>query len=260
MGSIDLSIKQSVAHITLSSPERRNAMSFSMWQQLREIVARCTVDPEVRVLMLRGAGDIAFVSGADISEFESLRSGTEKVQAYDQAMLGAQKGLLDCPKPVVAAIHGYCIGGGIALALSCDLRYCSDDARFKLPAARLGLGYRPEGMQRVVEVVGAANAAEMLFTAHTFDGKKAEHIGLVHNCYPKADLDDRVTEIVGQIAANAPLTLKAAKMAISAAGANRQAGSMEAARQAASACFASEDYAEGKRAFAEKRAPIFKGI
>jgi enoyl-CoA hydratase/carnithine racemase len=257
MGKVTLQRDGPIARITLSNPTRYNAMSLSMWHELAQCLRAADADAQVRVILLRGDGDKAFVSGADISEFESQRASEDGVAQYDLAVSTAQGLLSDCGKPVVTCIHGICYGGGLGLALACDLRYCAKTARFRMPAARLGLGYAYKSTKRMADVLGIARAAELFYTARVVDGVQAERIGLVHSAHD--DVDAHVGEVLGMIAENAPLTLKAAKLALRASVANlteQQLGMVDAAVRA---CFASEDYIEGRRAFSDKRAPRFTG-
>jgi enoyl-CoA hydratase/carnithine racemase len=259
MGSIDLRITGAIARLTISSPERYNAMSLAMWKRLREVVDGVGADPAVRVVLLRGAGDKAFASGADISEFETQRSDSERVAAYDDAVAGAQQALMDCPKPVVASIRGICMGGGMGLALACDLRYAASSARFRMPAARLGLGYSLNGIRRFVDLIGAARTAELFVTASVLDALEAQRIGVVHKTHEDGEHDAAVEEVLTSIAENAPLTMLAVKLAIGAVLATQGGHDIDRANQAIAACMTSSDYVEGRRAFADKRSPRFDG-
>lgn len=259
MDSIDLRITGAIARVTISSPERYNAMTLAMWTRLREVVENVGADPAVRVVVLRGEGDKAFVSGANISEFETQRSEPEGVAVYVDAVTGAELALSECPKPVIASIRGVCMGGGMGLALACDLRYATNGSRFRMPAARLGLSYRLDGIGRFVEEIGAARTAELFFTARVFDGLEAQRIGFVHKAHEDADHDAAVEQSVTLIAENAPLTLRAVKLAIRASLAGQRDQDIDRANQAIAACMASADYVEGRRAFAQKRSPQFSG-
>lgn len=248
-----------VAEIRICNPAKLNAMSLAMWQSLGAAVRELAGDTSVRVLLLRGEGDKAFVSGADIAEFDSQRSAESGSEVYDQAVEEAQAALQATPFPVVACVHGVCMGGGLGLAMACDLRYAAQDARLRMPAARLGLGYSYSGIRRMVEQIGPANTADIFYTARTFDGREAERLGIVHRAWPVAELDDEVTRMVSVIAANAPLTLRLAKSAISLASAGAPVEAAVALERARQRCVRSRDYAEGRRAFAEKRSPLFIG-
>lgn len=259
MGTIDVAITDGIARVSINSPKRFNAMSYDMWTRLHDVVIAAEADQGIRVLLLQGAGDKAFVSGADISEFESLRSSSDGVAAYEHAVVAAQGALMNCSKPVVAAIRGVCMGGGIGLALACDLRYSTRSSRFRMPAARMGLGYNVTGMQRFVNTIGAAHTAELFFTARTFDGVEAERIGLVQRAYADDEFTSAVEEVVRTIAGNAPLTLKAAKLSIEATLNGSREEDVQHAKVAIDACMKSEDYREGRTAFMAKRDPMFKG-
>ncbi len=259
VGTVRLAVDGAVARITLSNPARYNAMSLAMWISLADSVATINADPNVRVALLQGQGEKAFVSGADISEFEHHRNSADAVQRYDEAVAHAITALTECPIPVVARIHGVCMGGGMSLALSCDLRYSTRSARFRMPAARLGLGYSAQGMRRMVEILGVARAAEVFYTARTFDGSEAERIGFVHSAYEDAKLDEAVEHTVAAIAENAPLTIRAAKLAIRHSLPPPDKQHARSINLAVQTCAQSADYVEGCRAFMEKRPPRFNG-
>ena len=246
-----------VGWIVFNNPERRNAVSIDMWQAIPPALARFEADPEVRVIVLTGAGDKAFVSGADISQFEKQRSSEEAVRRYDEIGEAAQASLAACGKPVIEMIRGYCLGGGLNIALLCDLRIAAEDARFGIPAAKMGLGYRASSMEKLVDAVGAPFAKEIMITARQFTAAEAKAIGLVHKVVPVAALEQAVREYVDLIAANAPLTMRAAKRII--AEVSKGGYDEEQCRAWVKECFESEDYAEGRRAFMEKRKPHFRG-
>jgi enoyl-CoA hydratase/carnithine racemase len=249
----------SVATITVDNAARYNAVSLAMWENMVRYVAQANNDPSVRVIVLRGAGEKAFVSGADISEFATLRDSPEQVERYNNAVDAAQSALIESPKPVIAVIRGICMGGGIGLALSCDLRFCSHTSRFRMPAARLGLGYDRKGLQRAVSVLGAARTTDIFMTARTFDGIEAQRIGMVHDSFADDEFDAQTNSRVEQVAQNAPLTLKAAKLAIRSAINDPQITDPGVVDAAVQACFDSNDYREGRAAFGEKRLPRFTG-
>jgi len=248
-----------IGWMIFNQPEKRNAVSYEMWQAVPKIMAAYEADPEVRVIVLAGAGEQAFVSGADISEFEKKRGSEDAIKVYDAAGEAAHASLVGASKPTVSMIRGICIGGGLGIALTTDLRICSSDSVFAVPAARLGLGYRYSGIKRLVDVVGPAFAKEIFYTAGKFTAEDARIMGLVNRVVAPAELEARVRALASTIGANAPLTIKAAKMAINAAVEDPERRGFEAINAAIKACFASADYIEGRRAFMEKRKPVFKG-
>lgn len=257
-GRILVDFQEGIAALTVCHPEKRNAMTLAMWQQLADALRDLT-GAGVRVLTLAGAGARAFVSGADISEFDQARDGAAAVARYNQAVADAQRLLAEFEAPTVALIQGACMGGGIGLALACDLRYASASARFRMPAARLGLGYSHADMRRLAGVVGAASAFDLFYTARTLDAEQAERRGLIHERYADDDFARQTQARVRTIAANAPLSLRAAKAAILATMNPPTAAELDAIDTQVAQCYASEDYAEGRRAFAEKRDPVFLG-
>ena len=247
-----------VGWIALDNPARRNAVSLGMWQGLHDAVRGFEADPDVRVIVLRGAGEDAFASGADISEFEEKRSGDAR-QAYDAVAARATAALTDTPKPTLALIHGWCVGAGVALALACDVRFASDAARFAIPAARLGLGYTFDGVRKLVDLVGPAYAKEIFYTARTYAADDALRMGLVNRVLPRGELDAFVREDAARIADNAPLTVGSIKTLVDQAMLDESARDAALCREVVDRCFASDDYQEGRRAFMEKRRPVFKG-
>lgn len=258
MGDVLTSIdERGIATVTISNPDRMNAMKLRMWQLLESTMISLSEDPQVRVIILRGAGQAAFVSGADISEFNELRATPEGVVRYDQCVEAAEAAIGACNKPVIAAISGFCYGGGLGIALSCDLRYASQDAKFCLPAGKLGLGYALEDVQRLHRVLGTATTAELIFTAKVYSGDQAVSVGMAHAC-----VDDVFGYALAQaelVAGFAPLTLRSVKMALQHIDQISHAPSTQQVRDSVSACFMSEDYAEGRLAFSQKRKPVFNG-
>jgi enoyl-CoA hydratase/carnithine racemase len=257
-GTTRLAIDGAIARVTFSNPAKRNAMSLAMWLELGDILQGIDDASPVRVVLLRGEGNEAFVSGADISEFESRRSSADDIAAYDAAVERAQGAIIRCPVPVVVSIQGLCIGGGMGIAVACDLRYTARNAKFRMPAGRLGLGYAARGLERMVAALGADVVAEIFFTARVFDGVEAERLGFVQRAFDADVHDAEVEKIVAMIAENAPLTVRAAKLGIRSALSRDQEDAAALAR-AIKRCAASEDYVEGRRAFMEKRSPRFEG-
>lgn len=248
-----------IGWITFNNPERRNAVSMAMWEALGDIVGDYAADDAIRVIVLKGAGDKAFVSGADISEFEEKRSSPETTKAYHEVSAKANEALRHVGKPTIAMIRGFCVGGGVSVALGCDLRIASDNSRFGVPAAKLGLGYEYDGVKRLVDVVGPSFAKEIFFTARQFSAEEARVMGLVNRMLPDAELEACVREIAASIAANAPLTVGSIKTIVDEAVKDESARNMALCQQVVDRCFASEDYVEGRTAFMQKRKPMFRG-
>ena len=245
--------------IVFNHPARHNAVSLEMWDGLHEAVTAFAQDPEVRVIVLQGAGGKAFVSGADISEFEEKRSTGATVADYDAHAQAASAALRDVVKPTIAMIDGYCMGAGVAIALCCDLRIASEAARFAVPAAKLGLGYEFDGVRRLVEVVGPAFAREIFYTARQFTAVEALAMGLLNRVLPVDGLEAYVREYAATIAANAPLTVASIKTLVAQVLKDPAERDPRLCQEVVDRCFASEDYVEGRRAFMEKRKPRFRG-
>lgn len=248
-----------IGWLVFDNPARRNAVSLGMWESISRVLDEFGSDPSVRVVILAGAGDKAFVSGADISQFESQRSGPQAVQKYEEIAEHAQQRLQLFDKPTVAMIRGYCLGAGVNIANVCDLRIAAEDARFGIPAARMGLGYRVSSTHNLVQVVGAASAREMLLTARQFSAAEARAMGLVHHVVGVSELESFTQQICQNIAGNAPLTMRTAKRIIRELVRLPKDFDAAQARAWVQECFDSADYVEGRKAFMEKRKPLFTG-
>ena len=248
-----------VGTVIFNNPERHNAVSLEMWEATKKILDGFAADNEIRVVVVTGAGGKAFVSGADISKFESERATLEAVRAYNVKSDAAYSSIAEFPKPTIAMISGYCIGGGLGLATCCDLRICSDNSRFAVPAAKLGLGYGYTGLKRLVDIVGPVFAKEIFYTARQFDAKEALAMGLVNRAVAAAELEAYVKNLTDMICANAPLTIKAVKFTVGEILKDESRRDVGRANALVDECFASRDYVEGRTAFMEKRKPVFTG-
>ncbi len=248
-----------VGTILFSNVARHNAMTYAMWHEFPERLRALDADPAVRVIVLSGDGDKAFVSGADISQFEQNRAEEGMQEAYNRALVTAYEAPLRCEKPVIARIRGFCMGGGLGIAAGCDLRFCADDAQFRMPAARMGLGYAFPGMQRFVALMGPANAADIFYTARTFDAADALRMGFVQRVTRAEALDAAVAEYCAIIAGNAPLAVASAKRSIVESARDESRRDMSAVEGLIEAAGESEDHEEASAAFMEKREPVFKG-
>ncbi len=247
-----------VGWMVFNNPERRNAVSTDMWEAVPLIVERFMADPEIRLIALTGAGGRAFVSGADISQFEQQRSNAEQVARYEQTAERASTAIKTAGKPTVAVIRGWCIGGGLAIAANCDLRFASEGSKFGVPAGRLGLGYAHKGVQTLMDIVGPAYTKEIFYTARHFTALEAQGMGFVNRVVPDAELDAFVAGQFATMAANAPMTLRTLKRTVAELLRGPEAD-IAACKQMVAECFASADYKEGRQAFMEKRQPVFTG-
>ena len=246
-------------HIRFNNPAKHNALSVDMWEAVPPLLAQAETDDAVRLVIFSGEGTKSFVSGADISQFEDMRAAREAVKRYEQMAETALMGIHDFAKPTVAAIRGYCIGGGVNVAISCDIRLATSDSQFAIPATRLGLGYRLSALKNLVDLVGPGRAKDMFFTARRLDAAEALAIGLVNRVVPAEGLDALVAEYQQMISTGAPLTIKAGKRIIREVLKLDADTDTELCRRLILDCFESEDYAEGRTAFMEKRKPQFRG-
>ena len=247
-----------IGWIVISNPAKRNALTFEMWRSFPALLRQFADDLDIRLVVLTGDGE-HFAAGADISQFGEKRSQGEALDQYNDTLKIATAALLDFPKPLVARVRGACVGGGLALALDCDLRLCSDEAVFLMPAGKLGLGYEFGGIERMVQVIGPSNACDLFFSARKLTAAQAKEIGVVNRVFSKQHFDREFSDYCAEITANAPMTLAAAKFAMREV--SRQSGERDMAKVQAlyEACFKSQDYAEGRSAFLEKRTPRFTG-
>jgi enoyl-CoA hydratase/carnithine racemase len=245
--------------LVINRPEKRNALNFAAWRGIVAAMEELNADPAVRVIIMRGATREAFISGADISEFPSHRANAEQARIYRSAPGNATDALSHSPKPVVAMIAGICMGGGLQVALSCDIRIAARGTRFGIPAARLGLAYPLDGVRSLTQIAGPANARDILMSARTFGAEEALQMGLLNRLVEPAELEANVRDYATRMAGNAPLTMAAAKAIIREGLKDRVDQDQEKIAQTVARCFDSEDYKEGVRAFLEKRTPRFEG-
>ncbi len=257
VGQVHASLDGGVAWVILDNLPKRNAMSLAMWRELRAALLDLAQDPQVRCVVLRGAGDKAFCAGADVAEKQGLDAAQS--EADTQIALEGLQAVREFPKPLIAMVSGYCIGAGVAIALGCDIRVAAEGASFGVPAARLGLAYYYIDLKRLSDAVGPARAKQMLFTADRIDAQRALQIGLVEEVTAPSELREAVAAMARRIAANAPLTIAAAKHAIVTAVSDPPGRDLARCEALASACLSSDDYEEGRRAFKEKREPRFQG-
>ena len=248
-----------IGWVIFNNPERHNAMSLEMWQGLGDALEQFSTRNDVRVAVMRGAGEKAFVSGADISEFDNKRGSAAQKASYEKTMGRSNRALSKFKKPLIALIEGYCIGGGLATALHADIRIATPDSSFGIPAARLGLGYDYAGLAKLARVVGPASARDIMFSARFMNADEALRMGLINFIYSREEIEATTSSYAQRIASNAPMTVAAAKAAINAWEAGEKEDELAEVTALVNACFDSEDYKEGRRAFKEKRTPDFKG-
>jgi len=248
-----------IGWITFNNPNRHNAVSMSMWESVPRVLEVFEHDPDIRLVVIKGAGDKAFISGADISEFKEKRSGKEATEAYNAAGEAAHRAIQEFPKPTIAMVRGYCIGGGCAVAIDCDLRIAAEDSVYAIPAGRLGLGYRYDGIRRLIDLVGPSFATEIFYTARKFNAQEALAMGLINRLVSVGELETYTRNYANMIADNAPLTLAALKRCVLERHKDPAERDLKRCQEMVDACFASKDYEEGRTAFMEKRRPVFRG-
>ena len=253
-------VEEGVGYITFNNPEKHNAVSIEMWDALEKILDEFRLSKEIRVIVLNGAGGKSFVSGADISKFDKERSSKEAVLSYNKRTQKVYELLETFPKPTIAMIDGYCIGGGLNLAVCCDIRICSEKSKFAMPAAKLSLGYPFSSIKRLFDVMGPGMAKHFMFTAEKISASEALACGLVQKLVSAENIETYVRDYALTISHNAPLTIKAMKQIGIEILKNPDERDLLLCEQLASACFDSEDYKEGRKAFMEKRKPNFKGL
>ena len=258
-GKMLAEVNDGIGRITFNQPEKHNAMSIKMWLGLDQILDMFADSGDVRVVVLEGAGHKAFVSGADISQFGQQRANAQAQKEYEKLTNAGRTKLASFRKPVLASIRGFCLGGGLGIAMQADLRIAATNSQFGIPAARIGIAYGFDMVRKLVSIVGPAHARMLLYTGQRIDSAAAERIGLINKVVPDNELLNTVAELSKTIANNAPLSLWASKLAVSEATKSYSERNMEAVQKAVAACFDSTDYYEGRTAFMEKRTPRFQG-
>lgn len=248
-----------IGWMIFNNPARRNAISLEMWEAIGQILGDYAADDSVRVVVMRGAGGKSFAAGADISQFAEQRNNAEAAERYSQISAGGRKALVGLGKPLIALIEGFCMGGGLGIAMHADMRMASDDSEFGIPAAKLGLGYHYSTLKPLVDLVGPSAAKLILFSGRRFKAEEALRMGLINQILPRAELEPAVVDLAGEIATNAPLTVEAVKATVGEIVKDRSDRDMGRIDRMIAACFDSQDYAEGRTAFMEKRKPVFTG-
>ncbi len=256
---VEVWTESSTLHIRFNNPARHNALSVDMWEAVPPLLAQAELDDAIRLVVFSGAGEKAFVSGADITQFEDMRAAQEAVKYYEAMAEASLMSIYNCRKPTLALIRGYCIGGGVNVAISCDIRLASTDSVFSIPAARLGLGYRYSALKNLVNLIGVGAAKDLFFTARRIDAAEAKALGLVTRLAEPAELAALLAQYTGAMAENAPITVQAGKAIMAEILKPSPDLDMALCKEQIRQCFESEDYAEGRKAFMEKRKPVFKG-
>ena len=258
-GKVVAEKKGHLGRVIFDNPKKHNAMSKDMWDGLADTMQAFDADDEVRVVVLEGAGEKAFVSGADISKFESERANVDRTKEYGVSVNRAYGSVQHALKPTIAKISGYCYGGGMGIAVCTDLRICSDNSSFCIPAAKLGVGYGHENTKVLMDLVGPSYTKEIFYTGRRFSAEEAHHMGLVNSIIPRDELDDYIAGYVETMAGNAPLSLKTTNLVVNELLKNEDERDMALCHQLVETCATSEDIEEGRRAFMEKRKPEFVG-
>lgn len=248
-----------IATLTFNNPARHNAVSLDMWRACADIMKDFSADPAIRVVIITGAGEKAFIAGADISKFAEERSADNGADVYNEAVEAGYAAVYDCPKPTIAMIRGYCIGGGMGLASCCDIRICTENARFAVPAAKLSVGYGYAGVKRLLDIVGPSFTKEIFYTARQFDAEEARAMGFANRVVPNDQLETYVRDYAATIAGNAPLTIDSIKFIVGEIAKDTAERDMAKCEAMVANCFTSRDYEEGRTAFMEKRKPVFTG-
>lgn len=251
--------RDGVGWLTINNPQRRNAISLEMWQAMGEAFDAFAADAATRCVVMKGAGDKAFASGADISQFEKNRANAEAAQAYGRVSKEGREKMIGFEKPLIAMVRGFCMGGGLGLAMTADLRIVADDGVFGIPAARLSIAYDFLNLTNLVHLVGPSRAKEILLTAKRYSAAEAHAMGLVNTVVPVAELEAAVADVTDRIVENAPLSMRASKLTINEVIKDREDRDLALIARLAAECFDSEDYREGREAFMAKRKPVFKG-
>lgn len=248
-----------VGWLTINNPERRNAISLEMWEAMSQAIDAFSADPAVRCVVMTGAGDKAFASGADISQFDKLRSNADAAEEYARVSMAGRTKLQQMEKPLLARIHGFCMGGGLGIAMSADIRIASESSVFAIPAARLSIAYDMNNVRLLVGLVGPSRAKEILITARRYSAAEAAAMGLVNRAVPFEELDKEIEDLTSRIVDNAPLSMRASKLTVNQVMRDESERDMELVAQLSKDCFDSNDYKEGRQAFMEKRKPAFTG-
>ena len=257
LANIHSYVEDKVGYVILDNPSRLNAISLSMWEKIGILLKEYENNNNIRCVVLKGKGKKAFSAGADISEFNNNRSQSDTVLKYDNVSKNSLQILQSFSKPTIALIDGYCIGGGLATALSCDIRLASKKSTFAIPAAKLGLAYDYLGIKKLRDIVGPSRAKYIFFTARQFTSDEAMQMGIIEQIFNDSDFEEHTLKVLNAISDNAPLTIASAKLAIDADP--QDCKMIERCREFEQVCFSSKDYEEGRLAFSEKRKPIFKG-